>query len=348
MANAVIAAIFSGDPRLTEGPTSKVCRMFTGEDGNVISVRDADSAKSELLYPSILGGNKIVSVCPSLFGKEFCVMLSEIAESIPPSCMALCSTDSIDRECSTVLKKIADGKVKIFKFGELNGFFDAVDFVKRYASDRGGRIEPDAAKNLVSIVGHDDASALISEIEKLFIVTDNDITCDAVSKYTFETPSFRFFKLYTALASGDMKETSREMSEHIASIGAEAVDMSISKLLAVCCRLLGSFSSIPKEVYVDKLNRHWWGKEVKKIDAVPSKFMIDCASKIIDRMGNGVQSLMAESSSDMLLHRMAGLPYPEERLYLKAAAICLGGRKHGFDTLRWDRSIADGDGDMHH
>jgi hypothetical protein len=348
MSNTVVAAIFCGDYRLVATPIDKLRSMFLGEDGVETTASDIDSVRIGLTYPPMVGGNKIVYVQPDLFDDDLCSLLAELAESASPRCMAVCRTRSVSPKCAAILKKIDSSRVKVIKLGSLNGFEDAVQFVRSRAEACGGRIDREASKNLVAVVGHDDASMLVSEVDKLLLVSNNDITEDIVAQYAFGGSSFRFFRLYTALAEGDFKDVVREMTEHIDTLGCEAVDMSISKLLTICCRINGSFGGMIETVHVDRINSHWWDEDDKnKYNPMPSKFMVECASKIVGRLGDGVQSLVKEAVSDMAIHRMASLPYPKERLYLKAAAICFGGRKDAFDILHWNRPISDGHRRVH-
>jgi hypothetical protein len=341
-----IAAIFVGDHRLTHSPMENVKKMFLGDSGCCIEIDSIESVDDELCIPSIFFGNKIIIVPESLFSESLCNRLKLLIENVSSQCMLICRVDSISAKCMSIIKSMPENAVRIIRLGLLNGFESAVDLVIDRAISTGGKIDVKAANMLVSIVGHEDVSMLICEVDKLLVVSNGHITEGDVNLCVVGDSSFRFFSLYTALANGDFSSSIREINEHWATKGIESVDMAISKLLSVGCRSVNSFDGEFEEVHIDKFNEHWWDEPPTKVKARPTKFMVDCAMKIVNRIGDGVQSLLKESSSDFLLHRNGKLPYSIDRLYLKAAAICYGRRKDGFDILHWNRPIIDGDGDV--
>jgi DNA polymerase III delta subunit len=338
-----IAAVFVGDYRLASESIDKVSRMFFGDsEGQTVPASSISGVEEELTTPPICGGRRIVLVESALMSDELASLLLRLSEAPIDCCMALCHVNELSHRCESVLKKAKDNTVRIMHLGVLRGFEDASNFVEQRVAAKGGKIDWKATRMLVSVVGHDDVSSLISEIDKLLFVSDSHVTEEAVSLYSYGGASKRFFHLYTSLGDGDFKTAISEVNDHVNEMGAEAVDMAICKLLTISCRVYRQWTGNITKIHKDRLNSHWWEDGSDSSQPIPSRFMVDCASNIVNRIGGGVQSLVKEAVSDFPLHRYVGMSYPVERLYLKVAAICFGKKKDGYDVLHWHRPVSDG------
>ncbi len=339
-----IAAIFVGDYRLADDPIKKIKSMFIGDDGEFVSASSLDEIEIELTTPSMLGKNRIISIPGESFSEELCELFKRVSSYPFCGCMAICRIDSITSKCMSIIKKAPENSIRVMILGELNGFDSAINFVEKRVAKIGCRIDGDAIYELLSTVGINSASDLISEIDKLDLISNGYITKDIVTEYAYRVNTYKFFDLYKFLSNGDYASSVEEIKNHAMTFGAESVDMAISKLISTCCRLRTGLSGTVDSVHINELNSHWWkdGKQ-DKINSFPSKFMQECATKILNRIGDGVQSLMRESSSDMISHRKKGFQYPIDRLYMKALVICFGGNKSEFDIIHWNRPITNGD-----
>ncbi len=271
-----------------------------------VSIRTLESPSfrdifRELLHNCIFFTKKVVVIRNFSYDKDSLDYFKRFIESnlSPPFFSIVLIEESDVKKIEKIMGEFTDKEKCMIEIHKMDDYLKPNDFVKmisKRAEERKIKISKDSIKLFAEICGYD-INVIESELEKLLLIYDREITSNDILKSILNNKSGNALSLYVSIMIGNIPDSIMNSREMCNTIGVESVLSMLIKLLEVVLliseckgnshKTKNIINSKHNPIMKNDFNRYLFDSENKSVEKLKvTNFIYKVAYKVYERVRN--------------------------------------------------------------